>query len=54
MANQHVLAHVCTEGEGEKGGNNVASMIVDYLESQGLIAENDDNGNLFQKELLKW
>jgi hypothetical protein len=33
----HLTAYIYHEGEGKKGGNNVASLIMKYLDNEGLI-----------------
>ena len=44
--NDHLHAFTYTEGEGKKGGNNVASLIYKFLQSQGWVRDDEIGGNL--------
>ena len=43
-ATEVLTAYVYDEGEGAKGGDNVASLIYKYLEDEGVIKEWEDSG----------
>ena len=43
---EHLHAHVYHKGQGQKGGNNVASLILKTLKSQGIMKENEIGGEL--------
>ena len=45
-ATEHLHAFVYDEGEGAKGGNNVASLVHKYLVEEGIMKEWDDSGTI--------
>ena len=47
-----LFAHCYQEGEGEKGGDNVASLIMQALHVQGFIKLNDDGNQIYSHQLM--
>ena len=52
---KHMYAHIYNEGEGKKGANNVASLIVKTLRQLNLLQEDSAGGELNIRDyMIAW